>query len=255
MFRSSSKASIIPPYSRLATIYDYVMRHVDYVYWADYVESLFLRHHLVPSRVLDLACGTGTLALEFWKRDYLVTGVDACREMLDVAEEKSKQIGCKLPFFQKDLLNLKAFPCFDVVLCLYDSINDLMTPREISLALKNIYDVTEPGGLAVFDVCTETNSIRHFRDLTDRDRGDGFSYTRQSSYQNGIQINRFNIHFSHSNEEVCEIHKQRIYPIFKIEELVRLSPFQIEGVYDGFGYNPPTDLSDRVHFVLRSPDE
>ena len=255
MFRRKPEAQVVAPYSRLASIYDYVMRHVDYVHWADYVESLFLRHNLTPSRLLDLACGTGTLALEFRERGYRVTGADGCREMLEVAEEKARKAGYRVPLYHKNLLDLEALPRFEAVLCLYDSINYLMTPEEVSQALEEIRRVVDPGGLVVFDVCTETNSIRHFRDMTDRDCGEGFSYTRHSFYEDGVQFNRFQIQFSDPQEVVCEVHQQRIYPLAQIEGLLRASPFRVEGAYSGFGYDPPTEHSDRVHFVLCATDE
>ena len=239
------------PYSRLASIYDYVMRHVDYVHWADYVESLAERHGPTPTRVLDLACGTGTLALELGKRGYDVSGADGSAAMLGVAREKAEAIGSDIPFHHRDLLWLRDLPRFQWVLCLYDSINYLMSLDDVSRALEEMHGVVEPGGLLVFDVCTESNSLRYFRDMTDRDQGKGFSYIRRSTYHDGIQYNRFDIHFDTHPEDVCEVHKQRIYPLSEIEEILAACPFGVEGRYDGFGFSPPDERSDRVHFVLR----
>lgn len=252
MLKRASEMKEVPPYSRLASIYDYVMRHVDYAHWTDYVESLLQRHGLAPSRVLDLACGTGSLAVEFWKRGYQVAGADACEEMLAVAREKVRMVGCDIPFYHKSLLGLKGLSRFEWVLCLYDSINYLMTLEEVSRALEEIHRVVEPGGLFIFDICTETNSLRYFRDMTDKDRGSGFSYIRRSYYDRGIQFNRFEIHFAATHEAVWEVHQQRIYPLSDIERVIEASSFQAEGAYGGFGLLPPNDQSDRVHFVLRA---
>ena len=252
MFRRKPTEEAVPPYSRLASIYDYVMRHVDYVHWADYIESLLVRHDLAPGRLLDLACGTGSLALEFWKRGYRVSGADGSREMLDVAEEKARKADANIAFHHKNLLHPGGLPRAEGVLCLYDSLNYLMTLEEVSQALEGIRETVEPEGLFIFDVCTETNSLRYFRDMTDRERGDGFSYTRRSTYEGGVQLNRFEIHFPDTHEVVCELHRQRIYPLSDIERALEASPFTVEGAYDGFGLSPPTELSDRVHFVLRA---
>ena len=242
----------VPPYSKLAAIYDYVMRHVDYAHWTDFVETLFHQHRTYPSRLLDLACGTGSLALELRRRGYGVAGADACRSMVEVAEEKAKAGGYDIAFHQKDLLDLSGLPRSDAVLCLYDSINYLMRAEEVSAALEEIRRVVEPGGVFIFDVCTESNSLRHFQDMTDRDRGDGFSYTRHSYYDSGIQFNRFSIRFGAARELFHELHKQRIYPLADIERVLEASSFQVEGAYDGFSLLPATDDSDRVHFVLRA---
>ncbi|MDA0744879.1 MAG: class I SAM-dependent methyltransferase [bacterium] len=247
-----SEGEAVPSYSRLASIYDYVMRHVDYVHWADYTESLFERHDATPIRLLDLACGTGSLALELRKRAYGISGADGCSEMLDVAREKARVSGYEIPFYHKNLLDLSGLPRFEGVLCLYDSLNYLMTLEDISCALVQIHQVVEPGGIFIFDVCTEHNSQQYFRDMTDRDRGDGFSYVRRSTYKNGVQYNRFEIQFTNSMEVVQEVHRQRIYPLAEIVQVLEDSSFQVEGAYDGFSSVRPSENSDRVHFVLRA---
>ena len=246
------EAQAVAPYSRLASIYDCVMQHVDYVHWVDYLERVFVRHDLAPHLVLDLACGTGSLALELRKRDYRVTGADGCPDMLGVAREKARKAGYDIPFFQKDLLDLGGLARFEGVFCLYDSMNYLMTLDDMSNALEAVRGVVVQGGLFIFDICTETNSLRHFRDMKEKGRGNGFTYVRHSFYDDGVQYNRFEIRFEATKEEVCETHRQRIYPISDIERVIAGSPFEIEGAYDGFGLDSPTDESDRVHFVLRA---
>lgn len=242
----------VPPYRGLASIYDKVMQHVDYVEWADYIESVFDRHKLHPERLLDLSCGTGTLAVLLKRRGYRMAGADASADMLLVAREKAEHAGQDIPFFCKDMRRLEGLPKFEAVLCLYDSINYLMTLDDVAGALDAVRGVLEPGGLFVFDICTETNSLKYFRDMTDKGQGDDFLYTRHSYYEKGVQFNRFDIQFSDSNEAVSETHQQRIYSISDIEQALNGSAFQIEGAYDGFGFSPPTNRTDRLHFVLRA---
>lgn len=240
------------PYSRLAEIYDHVMRHVDYVHWAHYVSSLFARHDVAPERVMDLACGTGSLAIEMHKRGFAVFGADGCREMVDIAEQKVRKLGYPISFYHRNLLDLGDLQMCDAVLCLYDSINYMMSFEALAQAFEEVHRMVTPGGIFVVDVCTESNSLQHFSDLTEEDSGDGFSYTRHSYYDDGVQFNKFEIHFEDTGEIVEELHRQRIYPLEKVEEIIGASSFEIVGAYGGFGYVAPTDLSDRVHFVLRA---
>ena len=44
-----------PPYEGLAPIYDFVMRHVDYVSWAIHVDSLLRKFGNGPGTLVDLA--------------------------------------------------------------------------------------------------------------------------------------------------------------------------------------------------------
>ncbi len=239
------------PYSRLATIYDHVMRHVDYVHWARYVSSLLARHKVKPNRVLDLACGTGSLAIELYRRGFDVLGADGCREMLDMAVEKVRKLHYPILFYHHNLLDLGDLPPCDAVLCLYDSINYLMSPEMMIQAFEEVHRVVNPSGVFVVDICTESNSMQYFSNMQSEESGDGFSYRRHSYYKDGLQYNKFDIHFEDTGEVVKEVHQQRIYPLSTIEEIVDKSPFEIVGAYGGFGYAPPTELSDRVHFVLK----
>lgn len=239
------------PYSRLAEIYDHVMRHVDYVHWASYVESLFDRHHASPKGVLDLACGTGSLAIELHRRGYDVSGADGCLEMLEEGRKKVSAMAYPVSFYHRNLLDLHDLPTFDAVLCLYDSINYMMTLEDMEQAFEWMGKVIKPGGILIFDACTESNSLQHFNDMKEEDVGDGFSYVRHSYFKDGVQYNKFDIHFEADDTWAQEVHQQRIYPLSDIKSVLEKSCFEVGGVYSGFGYASPNELSDRVHFVLR----
>lgn len=240
------------PYSSLASIYDFVMRHVDYVHWADHVEAVIFRHNLVPSTLIDIACGTATLAVELTKRGYRVNGADACEEMLDIGRAKVLDGGYQIGLFHRSFLELDGLDRHDCAVSLYDSVNYLMSIEDVGYMLENVHSIVQRGGLFVFDVCTETNSVRHFRDMRERERGDGFSYVRHSYYNEGVQYNDFKIKFDQLKLEVHELHQQRIYPLHEIEQAIEDSPFEMEAAYNGFGFRVSSEESDRVHFVLRA---
>ncbi len=228
------------------------MRHVDYIHWADHVEALILRHNLVPSSLIDVACGTGSLAIELTKRGYRVDGADVSDEMLDVARQKVLEGGYEIDLYHKSFLELDGMPRRDCVVSLYDSVNYLMSLEDMGLMFENVYGVVQRGGLYIFDVCTETNSIRHFRDMRECERGDGFNYIRHSYFKEGVQYNDFKIRFDSPKREIYELHRQRIYRLSQIEKAIDASSFNLEAAYDGFSFRDPSGESDRVHFVLRA---
>ena len=242
----------VSPYSSLASIYDFVMRHVDYIHWADHVESLIVRHDLVPSSMIDVACGTASLAVELTRRGYRMNGADASDEMLDIGRAKVLDGGFDIGLYHRAFLDLEGLDRHDCVLSLYDSVNYLMSIEDIGKMFENVHSIVHRGGLFIFDVCTETNSIRHFRDMRERERGDGFSYVRHSYFDKGVQYNDFKIKFDDPRREIHELHQQRIYPLSEIEGAVVKSPFTLEARYDGFNFRDPSEDSDRVHFVLRA---
>lgn len=48
--------------------------------------------------VLDIGCGDGGLALDLWRRDARVTGIDASPEMIEAARERARTRGADIDF-------------------------------------------------------------------------------------------------------------------------------------------------------------
>lgn len=241
------------PYQGLAPIYDYVMAHVDYGEWAAYIHALLARFAPHATRVVDLACGTGNVSFALHHLGYEVTGVDRSEAMLQVAREKAT--GTSVEFVQRDLRQLAGLGVFDAATCLYDSINYLLAPADIDAALRGVQAMVRPGGLFIFDICTERNSLRYFRNMRDSERGPGFSYERRSIYDpdRRLQSNHFRIRRDGSDIALEETHVQRIYSIADMAARVEASAWELLALCDGFTLNQGTEKSDRVHFVVRAP--
>ena len=240
-----------PPYEGLAPIYDFVMRHVDYVSWAIHVDTLLRKFGNGPGTLVDLACGTGNVTLQFCKLGYEVSGVDLSAAMVAVAQGKAASIESPVAFSTGDLRRLEGLGPFDAATCLYDSFNYLMTAEDVGAALQSVAGILKPDGIFVFDICTERNSLDHFRDARDAEEGPGFLYTRHSHYDSvrRIQFNSFDI--SYEDRRVRETHEQRIYEVDRMAAMVDASRFELLGAFDGFSMNRGSDRSDRIHFVLR----
>lgn len=73
-------------YQEFARVYDTIMDDTLYEAWHD-----FSRRHL-PSEtkeILELACGTGKLSVQFARDGYAVTGLDLSEEMLTIAYNRA----------------------------------------------------------------------------------------------------------------------------------------------------------------------
>jgi ubiquinone/menaquinone biosynthesis C-methylase UbiE len=242
------------PYQSLASIYDYVMRHVDYDNWAAYIRDIFTRFEHTPQTLIDLACGTGNVSMELCALGLpVVAGADASEAMLRVAREKAILGDRQIDFQQRDLRQLDQLGPFDAAVCMYDSFNYLLTLDDVRQALDQVYSILHPGALFVFDVCTEQNSLRYFRDSRDREIGPGFSFARHSYYEaeEQLQMNHFTIRFEGQDEPLEEHHVQHIYPVADLLDLLESTPFDLLGAFDGFTFKRGTERSDRIHFALR----
>jgi demethylmenaquinone methyltransferase/2-methoxy-6-polyprenyl-1,4-benzoquinol methylase len=98
-----------------------------------------------PQRVLDVASGTGDLALEVLRQQpqARVTGVDLVPDMLLVAQEKASRAGANLPLTTGDALRLP-FPdtSFDGLVTGFA----LRNVADIPAAFAEMARVTRPGG-------------------------------------------------------------------------------------------------------------
>ena len=253
--RKTLPADFELPYSELAQIYDHVMRHVDYIRWADYIQSVFTRFEATPKDVLELACGTGAMACILDDRGYRMTGIDRSESMIAVAKQKSVDTTRAIRFQVGDMVRMPVSGSFDAVLCLYDSINYVVEEADIAAMLKGLRCVLNAGGLFVFDVCTEINSRRYFHNQVDQESKGDFSYVRRCEYvpETRIQVNEFQFTFNREGKRYStrERHEQRIYPIARLEEICQESGYRVLGAFDGFSFEEASEKSNRVHYVVR----
>ena len=159
------------PYDALASIYDEVMRHVDYDHWASYIDELVQEVAGRPRELIELACGTGNATFALADLSYTMRGYDGCEAMVRVAQEKSGTDGRGIPFDVRDLRDLYDVPPAEVVICLYDSMNYLLDLSDLDTTLQQVYGVLTTGGTFIFDVCTEQNSVVHFDGIIDVEEG------------------------------------------------------------------------------------
>lgn len=247
----------VAPYEALAAIYDHVMRHVNYRRWASYVKKIAKGAGFRGGRVLDVACGTGNFLAEFVGRDRLGAGCDYSLPMVTIAAHKLRRKKGVLGCWTGDMRRLATRGEWDLVLCLYDSINYLSDLTEYRKFFLEAAEVIRPGGLLVFDVCTIQNSVINFDGYRERGFSNGKEYVRYSYFDrySGLQVNEFLIGEKGQLEKkaALEVHKQWIRPLEEISSALKHSPFEIVQIYDGFTNRPGSEASWRVHYLCRKP--
>lgn len=145
-------------YEEMADVYDVFTRAYDYDRFLSVVEDVALQHGLAGTSLFDVGCGTGKSFVPLLERGYDVTACDLSPEMVRRAREKSSGAARVVVADMRDLPELGPF---DLVTCLDDSMNYLLTDGDLAQALEGIARVTRAGGLLVFDV----NSLRTYRSI------------------------------------------------------------------------------------------
>jgi glycine/sarcosine N-methyltransferase len=112
------------------------------------------------TRVLDCACGTGRDLMIFHEMGLTVAGADLSEAML--AQARVATAGTGIPLQQADFRELPEHydTPFDAVVCLTNSINEVLEDEETLAALVSMRAVLRPGGILVFDQGQTDASMR-----------------------------------------------------------------------------------------------
>ena len=141
-------------YHALAVSYDRLTNDVDYDATVDFYMQLLQREGLKPKTAVDLACGTGSVALILAKMGMDVVGVDLSEEMLTVAMQKAQELEKPPLFVCQSLQKLYLPRGVDLAVCALDSLDYITDPADCQQAIKRIYKALNPGGCFIFDVNT-----------------------------------------------------------------------------------------------------
>jgi len=140
-------------YEKLARFYDGF--EGDRGRQVSYLRSLIELHRPHAATLLELGCGTGAL-LRLLQPHYDVTGIDASAAMLEIAAGRERE-----RLLQADVTNFQLSRKFDVVLCVYDTINHLPTFAGWEALFDRAAEHVCDNGLFLFDM----NTVWRLREL------------------------------------------------------------------------------------------
>lgn len=247
------EAQQVPPYSKLAYIYDDLMAHVDYKNWSRFIQKIIQRWHPGARTILDISCGTASMLLKLYSKDHRLFGCDFSFDMLKIARSKCKASRASIPLWQSNMISFQLKQKVDVIMSLYDSVNYVLNNAAWKNMFDCVYDGLNGNGLFIFDICTEKNSREFFNNYYEKKKGAHFYYTRASSYNpdSKIHANRFEIYFDEEKKTFVEFHEQKILSVTAVLDLIKQTNFQLLGYYHGFSFKPGNENSLRIHFVLK----
>ena len=151
-------------YDALAASYDALTVDVGYRRRADYLARQFRRSAAPVETVLDLACGTGTIACLLAERGYQVVAVDGSEEMLIQAARKAAALERPPLFLHQSMPRLRLGMTVDAAVSTLDALNYLTRTADLKETLRRVCRWLRPGGLFLFDV----NTPYKFRRMTAR---------------------------------------------------------------------------------------
>ena len=141
-------------YARYAEVYDESGQIGFSLRMLEYLDRLLERYPPPARSMLDLACGTGTVALAFAQRGWDVYGVDASPQMLERARSKATSLALPVALSCQDMRHFVLPHPVALITCFYDSLNYMLTEDDLSQTLVCVARALVPGGLFLADVNT-----------------------------------------------------------------------------------------------------
>lgn len=110
-------------------------------------------------RVLELACGSGRVALTLAKEGFRLTGLDLSAKMLEIAQQKAgklaPEVQQRLRFVEGDIRKLDetlGAEEFDLIFIAINSFQHLLTQQDQLACLRSVRRHLAPAGLFIIDV-------------------------------------------------------------------------------------------------------
>lgn len=240
-------------FSRISPFYDELMASVPYSDWVDYIEQVMGAYKFAPTDLLDVACGTGTVAIKLAQRGYRVVGTDVSEPMLQVARRKAAQLGLDIPFHQQDAAKLKLPQKFDLAICLYDSFNYILQEKQLLAAFRAVRRALRPGGAFFFDM----NSLHSFQAelfTQQSEPGEVPGYRWTSQFDPLTMLAEVEMYFEPPQGEPFTIYQhQRAYLVEEIAELLEKAGLEIVQLFDAYSLLPPGRCSERIFYLAQRP--
>ena len=250
---------LVPPYSRYAELYDELGQSHFAVAVLPLVARAVERYRVPVRRVLDLACGTGAAAIRLASQGYQVTAVDRSPHMLRVAREKARQAGVEVSFLRQSMTRLRPQGSFDLVLCLYDSINHLLRVRDLEAAISRVAAALDPGGLFVFDVNTAHCLANDWGNQVAEERSRSAMLTHLYRYDPRTRVGTLElvclVHGKTGIQKFRELHRERGYTRWEIAAALSDGGLEILEELSFPDLAPPDEDASRLIYVATRPRE
>lgn len=241
-------------YHALAVSYDRLTEDVDYSAVVDFYREILEKEGLQPRTAVDLACGTGSVALLLARQGMQVTAVDMSEEMLCIASEKAQELENPPMFVCQKLQALSLPKGVDLAVCALDSMDYITDPKDCREAIRRIYRVLNPGGCFIFDVNTP-EKLKAMDGQVFLDEDDDVYCVWRGSFDPDTNICTYGMdlfqrqgdRWQRSGEEHCEY----AYSQAELVQYLKDAGFTHIEVYGDRTFAPPAEGEQRIYLKAR----
>ena len=246
-------------YGVFAYYYDALTRNVEYKKQCDYFMQLFEKYHMMPKLIVDLACGTGSLAFEFARRGIEVIGVDASEDMLTVAQQKKNENHLDVLFLCQKMQQLDLYGTIDAVVCTLDSINHLLNEKDVQETFRRVSLFLNPGGLFLFDVNTIYKHMEVLGNHTYVYDIDSVFCVWQNATSAARKVTRIQLDFFERERgdlyrRQSETFSERAYACEDLIVWLQAAEFEVLDIFEEMTFCKPHAKAERLIFIARKKE-
>ena len=241
-------------YENLAASYDRLTNDVAYAAVVDFYGEILKREGLRPRTAVDLACGTGSVALLLAQRGLQVVGVDMSEEMLTVATQKAQSLE-NPPLYVCQLLQEFRLPKgVDLAVCALDSLDYILNPEDCAQAIRRVYQALNPGGIFIFDVNTP-EKLRAMDGQVFLDEDDDVYCVWRGEFDESTNICSYGMDLFQRRGEVWERsfeeHQEYAYSMEQLTAYLKAAGFTGIEIYADREFLQPREGEQRIYFKAR----
>ena len=241
-------------YHALATSYDRLTNDVDYAAVVDFYMQILDREGLSPRTAVDLACGTGSVALLLAQKGMEVTAVDMSSDMLCVASQKAQEQDVPVQFVCQKLQDLRLPRGVDLAVCALDSIDYITDPDQCRQAIVKVYKALNPGGCFIFDVNTP-EKLRAMDGQVFLDEDDDVYCVWRGEFDENTNICSYGMDLfqrqGNTWHRSFEEHREYAYTQEQLVDYLRSAGFTHVAVYADRRFEKPAAGEQRIYLKAR----
>ncbi len=241
-------------YHALAVSYDRLTSDVDYRQTVEFYKEIMEREGVTPRTAVDLACGTGSVAVLLAKDGMSVTGVDLSEEMLTVACQKTQEIENPPMFVCQSLQELRLPRGVDLAVCALDSLDYILDPKDCKEALRRVYKALNPGGIFIFDVNTP-EKLQAMDGQVFLDEDDDVYCVWRGEFDRQTNICSYGMDLFQREGDVWhrsfEEHREYAYSQAQLTGYLKAGGFTKIRVYGDCRFEAPRPGEQRIYFSAR----
>lgn len=210
--------------------------------------------------VLELACGTGRLAIPLAQSGFEVTGIDLSTEMLALAKRKARALSCTVEWVEADIRRFNIERRYALIFIAHNSFAHVTTRCDVEEALASIRRHMTPEGRFIVDVFNPSLAIltrdpdRDYpvTEYDDLELGGRVIMTQRNRYDAASQVNFIEWKFAASDGSGDTITLDaRIFFPQELDALLEYNGLAIEQKYGWYDGSPFESGSPKQIVVCR----